>query len=332
MIRAAIVGLGWWGQNLVNSVRGSDVIRFTTAHTRTRATAASFCADAGLGWVGSLDAVLDDRDLDAVVFATPHTQHPEQVIRAARAGKHVFVEKPFSLSLDAARRAKDAADAAGIVLAVGFNRRFHPSMGLLREAISSGRLGISVTISAEQTALHGISMAQDAWRVRPDEAPAGAMTAIGVHLVDGMIDLFGPIRQVYAEVARRAAPLADDTTDVLLRFENGASGHIFCSTAATPHYRMAVYGTNGFAEVLGHPMTMFRLVPAAGGGVHGGGEAEVTETTGFNMLTAELEAFATSITAGRAFPTPLGQIMHGVAVFEAIAASAARGEPVTVQA
>ena len=99
-----------------------------------------------------------------------------------------------------------------------------------------------------------------------EEAPAGAMTAIGVHLVDGMIDLFGPVRQVYAQVARRAAPLADDTTDVLLRFENGASGHIFCSTAATPHYRMAVYGTKGFAEVLGHPMTTFRLVPAGEAG------------------------------------------------------------------
>jgi predicted dehydrogenase len=330
MIRAAIVGLGWWGQNLVNSVRGSDAIRFTTAHTRTKAAAAGFCAEAGLNWVDSLDTILGDSTIDAVVFATPHTQHPEQVIHAAGAGKHVFIEKPFSLSAAAASRAKAAADKAGIVLAVGFNRRFHPSMGLLREAVTSGRLGTLVTISAEQTALHGITMARDAWRARSDEAPAGAMTAIGVHLVDGMIDLFGPIRQVYAEVSRRAAPLADDTTDVVLRFQNGASGHIFCSTAATPHYRMAVYGTKGFAEVLGHPMTIFRFVPASGGGVHGTAEAEVTETAGFNMLAAELEAFAASIAAGRPFPTPLDQIMHGVAVFEAVAASAERGKPVIV--
>jgi predicted dehydrogenase len=331
MIRAAIVGLGRWGQNLVNSVRGSDAIRFTIAHTRTQATAAGFCADAGLRWVGSLEAILDDQDIDAVVFATPHTQHSDEVIRTAQAGKHVFVEKPFSLSLAAAARAKEAADKAGITLAVGFNRRFHPSMALLRNAVTSGRLGTLVAISAEQTALHGITMSPDAWRARPDEAPAGAMTAIGVHLVDGMIDLFGPIRQVYAEVARRAAPLADDTTDVMLRFANGASGHIFCSTAATPHYRMAVYGTNGFAEVLGHPMTTFRLIPAGNDGLHGAGAVEVTETAGFNMLTAELQAFAASIAAGRPFPTPLDQIMHGVAVFEAVAASAERGERMTVR-
>jgi predicted dehydrogenase len=331
MIRAAIVGLGRWGQNLVNSVRTSQAIRFTTANTRTQATAASFCADAGLRWVDSLDTILTDRDIDAVVFATPHTQHSEQVIRAAGAGKHVFVEKPFSLSRADAAKAEAAAERAGVVLAVGFNRRFHPSMGLLRDAVSSGRLGTLVTISAEQTALHGIAMTADAWRARPEEAPAGAMTAIGVHLVDGMIDLFGPIRQVYAEVARRAAPLADDTTDVLLRFKNGASGHIFCSTAATPHYRMAVYGTKGFAEVVGHQMTTFRLIPVGDDGHFSAGTPLVTDTAGFNMLTAELEAFAASITHGKPFPTPLEQIMHGVAVFEAVAESVTRGRPVTVQ-
>jgi predicted dehydrogenase len=122
----------------------------------------------------------------------------------------------------------------------------------------------------------------------------------------------------------RAAPLADDTTDVMLRFANGASGHIFCSTAATPHYRMAVYGTQGFAEVLGHSMATFRLIPAINGA------AEVCETPGFNMLRAELDAFAASIESGRPFPTPLDQIIHGVAVFEAVAASAERNEPVTV--
>jgi predicted dehydrogenase len=330
MIRAAIVGLGRWGQNLVNSVRDSSAIRFTTAHTRTQGTAAEFCASAGLRWVDSLDAILDDPAIDAVVFATPHTQHPEQVIKAAGAGKHVFIEKPFSLSVAAAARAREAADKAGIVLAVGFNRRFHPSMALLRNCVRSGRLGTLVTISAEQTALHGISMAADAWRAKAEEAPAGAMTAIGVHLVDGMIDLFGPIRQVYAQVARRAAPLADDTTDVMLRFANGASGHIFCSTAATPHYRMAVYGTQGLAEVLGHTMATFRLVPAGDGGMHGAGTPDVTENPAFNMLIAELEAFAASIAAGRPFPTPLDQIMHGVAVFEAIAASARHDAPVII--
>jgi predicted dehydrogenase len=83
MIRAAIVGLGRWGQNLVNSVRDTETVRFTTAHTRNQATASAFCAAAGLRWVGSLDTILNDAAIDAVVFATPHTLHSQQVIRAA---------------------------------------------------------------------------------------------------------------------------------------------------------------------------------------------------------------------------------------------------------
>lgn len=330
MIRAAIVGLGWWGQNLVNSVRRSSAIRFTTAHTRNHATAEAFCADAGLAWVGSLDAVLTNPEIDAVVFATPHSLHSEQVVLSAGAGKHVFMEKPLSLCLDDALRAVRAAEAAGIVLGVGFNRRFHPSMGHLRSALAGGRLGTPVSIMAEQTALHGLSLSRDAWRVRADESPAGAMTAIGVHLVDGMIDLMGPIRQVYAQVARRAAPHSDDTTDIVLRFENGASGHIFCSTAATPHYRIAVYGTAGLGEISGHAMASFRLVPAGGGAAFGVGAAETIESADFNMLTAELEEFASAIEGNRPFATPLDQVLHGVAVFEAVVRSAAEEKPVLI--
>lgn len=332
MIKAAIAGLGWWGQNLVNSVKHSGNIRFTAAHTRNRDSAAAFCEQSGLRWVGSLDEILADKDIDAVVLATPHTRHTDQVIQAAAAGKHIFVEKPFALTMTDALRSREAADKAGVVLGVGFNRRFHPSMVLLRDAVKSGRMGTLTTISSEQTALHGITMAKDAWRARADEAPAGAMTAIGVHLVDGMIDLFGRIDSVYARVARRAAPLADDTTDVLLSFANGASGHIFASTAATPHYRTVVYGTKAFAEILDHSMATYRLVPATGGNPpHGAGAPDMTETPGFNMLTAELEAFAASIQAGKPFPTPLDEIIHGVAVFEAIAESAARGQPVSIR-
>jgi hypothetical protein len=331
MINAAIAGLGWWGQNLVNSVKGSEAIRFSVANTRTHATAASFCEAAGMRWTDSLDDILADPSVQAVVFATPHTLHADQVVRAAAAGKHVFVEKPFALNMADAIRAKAAAEAAGIVLGIGFNRRFHPSMGMLRDAVRDGTLGTPVTISAEQTALHGLGLTEGAWRADPHESPAGAMTAIGVHLVDGMIDLMGPVAQVYAQVARRAARVADDTTDVLLRFANGASGHIFCSTAATPHYRMAVYGTGGFAEILGHPMAEFRLVPALAGADRATGAPVVTQTPGFNMLTAELEAFAACIRTGAPFPTPIDQVMHGVAVFEAIALSAASGVAVAIE-
>jgi predicted dehydrogenase len=325
-IHAAVVGLGWWGRNLVDAARQSEAICFTTAHTRTAATVAEFCSEHDLLWVDDLDTILRDPAIDAVVFATPHSLHAEQIRRAANAGKAVFVEKPFTLSVADAQSAIDAAERAGVVLAVGFNRRFHPSMRMLRQAVKEQRLGTIVTISAEQTSLHGLELTPEAWRAQPDEAPGGAMTAIGVHLVDGMIDLLGRVDTVYCRVSRRAAQYSDDTTDILLTFANGATGHIFCSVAATPNYRMAVYGTRGFAEVLGHPMQTFRLIPTLDGEHRRTGAPQVTETAGFNMLTAELEAFAASIHGRVPFPTPLSEILHGVAVFEAILRSATSGQ------
>ncbi|HVC61593.1 MAG TPA: Gfo/Idh/MocA family oxidoreductase [Acetobacteraceae bacterium] len=333
MIRAAIVGLGWWGRNLVNAVRDHRALLcFTVAHTRNPAPVAAFCREHELHWVGDLDAVLADPALDAVVFATPHSAHAGQVRRAAAAGKAVFVEKPFTLGVAEAEAAIEAAERAGIVLAVGFNRRFHPSMGHLRRAVREQRLGTIVSIIAEQTSLHGLQLAADAWRAQPNESPAGAMTPIGVHLIDGMIDLLGHIRDVTALTTRRAAPHGgDDTTSVLLSFANGATGHLFCSVAATPSYRMAVYGTLGLAEVLFHPMHMFRLTPSADPAQLSGATPEVIETPGFNMLTAELTEFARCVADHRPFPTPLSDILHGVDVFEAIAQSAETRRTVVVR-
>jgi predicted dehydrogenase len=150
------------------------------------------------------------------------------------------------------------------------------------------------------------------------------MTAIGVHLVDGMIDLMGRVREVRAVVTRRASAHADDTTTLLLTFENRTTGQVFCSTVTPPNYRFAVYGSGGFAEVLGFSLQTFRRVQAIPH-EQASGAPEVVDTPGFNMLTAELEAFAASVAKGTPFPTPLADILHGVEVFEAVLRSAASG-------
>src|ERR1700730_3582038 len=98
MLRAAIVGLGRWGRSLVTSVQGkSSDIRFVVAHTRTRDKAEAFCHDNGVPLVDSFEAIVGNSDVDAVVLATPHSQHAAQMKAAAAAGKHIFVEKPITL-------------------------------------------------------------------------------------------------------------------------------------------------------------------------------------------------------------------------------------------
>ena len=97
MIRAAIVGLGRWGRSLVSSVAGNnDDIKFVLAYTRTRASAEDFCRDKGIPLADSYEQILRDPDIDAVVLATPHSQHQAQALAAAAARKHIFVEKPIT--------------------------------------------------------------------------------------------------------------------------------------------------------------------------------------------------------------------------------------------
>ena len=326
MIRAAIVGIGNWGRRLVGAVQGkSAAIRFTAGHNRTRASAEAFCAENGIDLRDDLDAVLGDPAIDAVVFATPHGQHGVQVERAAAAGKHILMEKPFTLDVASAKRALDAAARAGVTLAVAYPRRFHPAMIELKARVMDGRLGSVTHCAAAQTSPTGLIMSADYWRSDPQEAPAGAMTATGVHNLDAMIYLFGPIDEVYCTSLRRVMPRLEDTTTVMLGLANGISATLYCSLVTAPSYRFAVYGTKGAVE-LAMQEVEFRFTPSPGPPA----AAEIVSYKGFNQLRAELDGFAAAITGERPYPITPGEILHGVAAFEAIVRSAQEGRPVKV--
>src|SRR5262249_33887952 len=146
MLRAAIVGLGWWGKTLVSAIQGkSDAIKFVVGATRSREKAEEFCREHRIVLVDDYDRVLADPTVDAVVLATPHGRYGDGVGRAAAARRHVFCEKLFTLTAADAKSAIDAAEKAGIVLAVGFNRRFHPSMAELKRRVQDGTLGVIET-------------------------------------------------------------------------------------------------------------------------------------------------------------------------------------------
>ena len=331
MIRAAIVGLGWWGRTMVDSVQGkSDQITFVAANTRTRAKAEDFCRDRKIELRDDLDAILKDSGIDAIVYATPHSQHEEHVKRAAQAAKHIYVEKPFTLTVASARSALDAVKKAGVVLGIDYQRRFEPAIGEIRGRVRDGRLGTICFGVAEGTAPGGLFMPKESWRTNPAETPVGAMTGIGVHLVDGFIDLCGEIAQVYCVNTRRAAPLVDDTTTVTLIHKNGVTSSFSCSIAAAANYRVAVYGTRGLAETDGN-LNMFRFSPAPDKPGHPPPvQPEIIDHKGANPLKAGVEAFAAAIRGDAPFPISAKQIVHGVAVFEAIVKSAKTGQPVKV--
>lgn len=334
MIRAAIIGIGRWGRTLVGTVQGkSDKIRFVAGYNRTPANAAAFCAEHGVVLNESLDVVLADPDIDAVVFATPHSEHGGQIERAAATGKHVMMEKPFTLDRASAARALDAAARAGIVLGVAYPRRFHPSLKELKARLDDGRLGRVAHCHGEQNGPAGLFMDPRSWRALQNEAPAGGMTAMGVHNLDAMIHLFGRIDEVYATSIRRTIAYdAEDTTSVMLNFSSGMSASLLSCLATAVGYRLSLYASRGCAELV-TPNLDFHFTPVPDAMPHGRQtqpSPEIIEHRGFNAILAELEAFAAAIEGGAAYPIPPNEILHGVAAFEAIVRSTATHYPVKV--
>jgi predicted dehydrogenase len=335
MIRAAIVGLGWWGKTLVEAVDDSPEIRFVAGATRTMtADAQSFAGAHRLQLAESYEALLANPTVDAVVLATPHSMHASQVIAAAAAGKHIFCEKPFALTRQDAEAAVNAATTAGVTLGLGYNRRFHPEMTSLRERIRSGELGTILHVEATMTFPNALMLKPDAWRANREETPCGGLTPMGVHAVDGMIDLCGPIDHVFCQSFRRVVAVdADDTTSILFRMKEGMSGYLGTMTATGPGFSFQVFGSKGWVRLEGmthvagassdeRRTRLFgtcRFQPVKG-------EAQVWEAARLDVTRAALDAFAQAASGRGAYPIPTDQMVHGVAVTEAIERSAASGK------
>jgi len=335
MIKAAQIGLGWWGKTLVESVQGSsDVIQFVAAASRTQSDDyKAFCAQHKLTLHPTFEAALADPQVDAVVLATPHSLHSPQVIAAAKAGKHVFCEKPFALATADAQGAVAATTKATVTLGLGYNRRFHPEMTKLRQQIQSGELGTILHVEATMTFPNGLFLKPDAWRADKHETPCGALTPMGVHAIDGMIDLCGPIAQVYCQSFRRVVAVdADDTTSMLFRMKDGMSGYLGTMTATGPGFSFQVFGSKGNVRLEGMTHVAGASSEERRTRLFGRcvfqpikGEAVVWEAARLDVTRACLEAFGAAAQGGPAFPIPLDQMVHGAAVTEAVVRSAATG-------
>jgi predicted dehydrogenase len=334
MINAAIVGLGWWGKTLVESVHGSDYMRFVAGATRTVSPEIkTFAETHKLRLVESYEALLKDPNVQAVVLCTPHSMHSQQVIAAAQVGKHVFCEKPFSLTRKDAEAAVQATRKAGVALGLGYNRRFHPEMTKLRDRIRSGGLGTILHVEATMTFANALLLKPTAWRAHREETPCGGLTPMGVHAIDGMIDLCGSIDHVYCQSFRRAVEIdSDDTTSVLFRMKEGMSGYLGTMTATGPGFSFQVFGSKGSVRLEGmthiagasseeRRTRLFgtcKFQPAKG-------EAEVWQAATLDVGRECLDAFAKAASGGPVFPIPVEEMVHGAAVTEAIVKSAACG-------
>jgi predicted dehydrogenase len=322
MLRAAIVGLGTWGRNLVTSVQGSDLIRFTAGATRTPAKAAAFAAEHGIAMAPRYEQLLADPAVDAVVLATPHLQHAAQIVLAAKAGKHVFAEKPLGVGLAETGAAVRACEAAGVTLAAGYNWRFQPALQEIKRMLEDGRLGRLLHIEGNFCGPSAYRFPKGHWRHDRDEAPAGGMTGRGVHVVDAMLYLGGHMASVAAQSFRLAQDFGvDDTTSMLFRFKGGATAYLGTVIATAETWRMQVFGSKGWAEVgdVEHLTTWdLRFCPLDEENILKKGKPETIGFPAVSTVRAELEHFARAAAAREPLALPGGDEVHNVAVLEAI--------------
>jgi predicted dehydrogenase len=310
MLNAAIIGLGWWGQRLVESVKGSGLIRFSRGVTLEPELVRDFAAKHALAICTSLDDVLADPAIRAVVLATPHTRHRAQVEAAAGAGKHVYCEKPFALCRADAQAMLDACARAGVTIAVGHHFRLMPSMKALRAEVAAGALGTIMHVEGNYSHDWLKDLPVDSWRAAPEESRAGGMTGMGIHVLDCFRDLVGPMRRISALSKRRTLALpTGDTTAALVEFESGATGTL-ATTLKTPfEWRLAVYGENAWAASVSET----RMIVC-----RAGGEPQVTDLMPANHLGENVEAFATAVLGREQFAIDAIGILQTVSALDAV--------------
>jgi predicted dehydrogenase len=314
MINAAIVGLGWWGRNLVEAVQGkSQRLRFLRGACRNPVPVEAFAERHGLA-LGSFADALRDAGIDAIVLATPHSLHADQIVAAAEAGKPVMCEKPLTLTKADASRAIEACRRRGVVLAVAENHRFWPNMREMHRIVASGALGELLHIEGHASN-ENAGRFFGAWRHDPSESPAGGMTGTGIHVLDGFVHMMGPIASVRAQlVTRKPAPDPTDMMSAMFRFASGVTG-LLATVRSTPNYRRVhVFGRAGSAEALGDSELVVRI---------SGQPEQRLRFAPIDSLRAELEAFADAVAGTAPYPITTDEMLHTAAAFEALVKSAA---------
>lgn len=322
---AALVGLGWWGRKMASLVNAGGAKMHFVRGIDPNPDAAAFAGEMGLQYSHDMAEALADPTIEAVVLATPHSLHREQIARVVAAGKHVFCEKPLDLTKAGAQASVDLCHDAGLVLGMGHERRFEPPIATILETAKSGKLGRLLQIEANFSHDKFLALDPSNWRLKADQAPAGGMTATGIHLTDLSVKLMGPAADVRVVCENLASSIPQgDTMSAHIRFSGGGTAYV-SATLATPFIsRFAVFGTEGWIEVRDRAH-----VEAPDGWVVTEGwkneKITVRELPPAEPVRDNLRAFARAIRGEAHYPITGEDMINNIALLEAIVRSAKSG-------
>ncbi len=324
MLKAAVIGLGWWGQTILGLLASSAVIRPVLGVdplAPARAAAAAF----GIETSSHFDDALAHPDVQAVIICTPQQHHADQIAAAARSGRHVFCEKPLCTTSADAERAIAAIRSAGVQLGIGHERRFEPAVIAMRQRFAAGEFGHPLLLEGNFSQDKFLKLPDDNWRLSNTANPVGPLSATGIHMVDLAIALLGRPTSVWARLARLGTNFANgDTLSVTIGFASGATAQLGAVLATPFMGRLALLGSKGWMEIRdrSHPE-------------HSTGWDVTTVHRGETPVTAfqpphpaardNLEAFGRAALGQASYAVALDDMLTNVRSFEAIHRSVRSG-------
>jgi predicted dehydrogenase len=329
--RLGIIGLGGWSRQILQAVDQLPDVKITHCYSRHSDTRQTFAAEYDCVACETYEHMLGDPQIEAVVVMSANTAHEEDVILAASRGKHIFVTKPIATTVDAAQRMINACSKNDVILAVGHQTRREPALRKLKEVLDSEELGTVRLVEANYSTPNGLKIKQGDWRWAREECPGGALIQIGIHVIDTLQYLMGPIKRVFSQQDRGGLSVdMPGITTTLLDFESGLQGYLGATYVSRFSHWIKVYGTRKnalYSELGGLTLTedsweqgQIREQIAPSANVH----------APMPTIVEEMEEFARCIRTG-ASPEIGGQAaMHNLAVVLAAVESDASGKSVEI--
>ncbi len=249
MLKTAVIGLGWWGSTIIESLKENSRVNIIVGVDIREEHGIAITKKHDLKFYNDISGALNNPEIEAVIIATPHGLHEEMFFASLRADKQIFCEKPFALTSKAANQMISKAEAKGIVIGIGHERRYEGAFEEIKRIVDNGELGTILHLEFNVSYNNMVKIPTKGWRKDPTQAPAGLMTALGVHQTDFMQTLAGPVDKINAQLIHRSKDFPnEDVLTVQFFFKSGISGSL-TSLATTPFYqRMSIFGDRGWIE------------------------------------------------------------------------------------
>ncbi len=326
-VAVGLVGVANHGKTILNAILEAGNFRLAACYDTDDAALADAVRRTGAYAARSYEDLLGRAGLQAVALVTPNHLHAAEVEQAAAGGKHIFVEKPIATSVREAKTMVATSRKAGVVLMVGHNTRRRKVFRRAREILAEGSLGKIVGVEGNLSRPAGLEPGLPSWKADRRKCPLLPMTQLGIHLVDTVEYLLGPIRSVSCVATNVAmAGGVDDATAALLQLSSGIPFALSSYYVSPDAYFLRIYGTCGILTCLPTRLTLELTLPGKPTESH----AEDFPDEGAWSYILQMREFGECVLTGRRPETAAEEGLRALAVIQAMTRSAERAEIVDI--